>query len=280
MRRNASNAVMGVFVAVVFGLAGCGGGGGDGATTATGKFVDAPVAGLKYISGSQQGVTDDTGNFTYEVGKTVKFMIGDIILGEATAQSVMTPISFAPAGSDATTPEVSARVQFLMSISTTDPTGTGKITIPAKASTVYQGKSINFATVTQAELLTTVKLSDANKTLSTQSAAQIHLSASVNQLFSGAYSGTYSGTSSGTWNMNIDNAGQVTGTHKNNSSSDSTGTLSGNMLTKLESGSKFVFGGTADDGTKWVGTLDITTGIFSGTWNNSSSNGTFTGNKK
>jgi len=139
-------------------LSACGGNGSTGSTvpatapvTATGRLSDAWVQGLVYESGSQSGVTDADGRFTYEPGKTVKFTIGDIVFGEATAQPIMTPLEFAPAGSTAETPEVVARVQLLLSISSTDP-ATGRLVISPEAREAAQGKSVNFATISQAEL--------------------------------------------------------------------------------------------------------------------------------
>ena len=47
-----------------------------------GQFVDAPVQGLYYESGTLSGFTDRDGRFQYEEGGEVRFFIGDIPLGE------------------------------------------------------------------------------------------------------------------------------------------------------------------------------------------------------
>jgi len=167
-------------------LSACGGGGNDGTTapaTATGTFIDAPVQGLTYESGSQKGVTDAEGRFTYEVGKTVRFTIGDIVIGEATGQPILTPVELAPAGSDTTTPEVLARVQLLMSLSSTDPAD-GKITITPAVRAAAQGKSIDFTSESvQTDLDSLVKALVPSATLATPTNAKTHLSSNYDKLF-------------------------------------------------------------------------------------------------
>ena len=43
-----------------------------------GQFVDAPVQGVRYVSGAVSGITGPNGEFNYEIGKTIGFYIGDI----------------------------------------------------------------------------------------------------------------------------------------------------------------------------------------------------------
>jgi hypothetical protein len=88
------------------GLSACGGGGSSETTpttpttptppttptSATGKFVDAPVEGLKYVSGGQSGFTGANGEFTYEIGQSVTFSVGGVVVGQAPGASVITPI--------------------------------------------------------------------------------------------------------------------------------------------------------------------------------------------
>ena len=255
-------------LAVVFGLfllSACGGGGGSSSpTTATGKFIDAPVFGMTYESGAQRGTTGADGSFTYEIGKNVKFSIGGIVIGDAPAQAVMTPVNFAAAGSDASTPEVVGRAQLLMSLSSTDPTATDVITIPPAILTAASSKTINFTSATLQSDLNTLVVS-LGETLVTPANAQAHLTGNINKLFQGAYSGTWSGDGgSGTWSVNIDANGHVSGTATETASGDGT-TVNGNMLTKLQEASKYIYGGTTTNGYTWTGTLDVSTGSFSGT---------------
>ena len=79
------------------------GGGSEGRTDfaleiATGQFKDSNVEGLSYVSGSQRGITDALGTFSYEVGNTVTFSIGNVILGTAEGGSIVTPLDLVPEG--------------------------------------------------------------------------------------------------------------------------------------------------------------------------------------
>ena len=47
------------------------------------------VQGVFFQSGSQQGYTDATGRFRYEEGASVRFQVGDILLGSTTAKSAL-----------------------------------------------------------------------------------------------------------------------------------------------------------------------------------------------
>ncbi len=74
-------------------LIGCGGGGSSSATeTITGKFIDAPVEGLTYeCSSGLSDTTNANGDFTCNEGDTVTFNIGELILGSALVESIITP---------------------------------------------------------------------------------------------------------------------------------------------------------------------------------------------
>ena len=92
-------------------LAGCGGGGSDAGTTTpttpsgvitdTGRFVDAPVSGLGFQSGSLSGVTAANGDFDYVVGEQAAFKVGSRVnLGSAAGKSLMSPLDLVPAHAD------------------------------------------------------------------------------------------------------------------------------------------------------------------------------------
>ena len=99
------------------------------AVVSTGTFVDAPVDGLNYESGSVSGVTDSDGEFEYEVGNTIRFFIGDVALGEAVkGKSLITPLDLVNNG-EIDTPAVINIARLLQSLDS-DP-GDGFITIPA-----------------------------------------------------------------------------------------------------------------------------------------------------
>ncbi len=78
-------------------LGGCGSDS-DTATTQTGYFIDAPVAGLAYQTASGlTGTTDEYGRFQYRENETVRFTIGKLDLGETTppADGLVTPATLA-----------------------------------------------------------------------------------------------------------------------------------------------------------------------------------------
>lgn len=106
-------------LAIGFTLAGCGTGSGGGvsATTATGVLKDANVAGLSYRSGREEGETGADGSFTYETGNTVTFSIGELVVGTAPGQPVITPLDFVPA-SGVNTTAVQNIVRFLLWLDT------------------------------------------------------------------------------------------------------------------------------------------------------------------
>jgi hypothetical protein len=278
-----------ILISLLILATGCGGGSStsnftEPVATSTGVFIDAPVAGLSYVSGSHSGLTDNNGSFTYEVGKNVTFSVGGIVIGTAPAQKIMTPINFGPAGSDAATPETVARVQLLLSVSDNDPT-TGGLTIPDQVRASAAGKSIDFSNATQTELANLVTSIVPSRTLVTPSDAQAHLTASIFFLFKGSYSGTWTGTTnrgenvSGTWSGSIDSSGYYEGTTSSPIPGNSPSPTEGFMLTKLSTGTQYVFSGSVNDGfgSVWSGTLDVVTKVFSGTWENSEAKGTYTG---
>ncbi len=110
---------------------GKGGNGGNGLIVVIndGRLVDGPVQGVSYTSGSVSGVTGADGEFRYEAGKTIRFSIGSIALGEAvTAKALMTPLDLVPGGS-LDTPAVINIARLLQSLDAI--LGDRRITIPA-----------------------------------------------------------------------------------------------------------------------------------------------------
>ena len=70
----------------------CGGNDDDSSgVTQMGYFVDGPVEGLSYSTGTQSGQTGADGSFYYEQGETVEFYIGDILIGRAAGASTISP---------------------------------------------------------------------------------------------------------------------------------------------------------------------------------------------
>jgi serralysin len=66
-------------------------------TGMTGYLADAPVAGVTYITPTQQGVTSANGSFHYLEGESIRFLIGSTLLGEVEGQERVTPFDLAGA---------------------------------------------------------------------------------------------------------------------------------------------------------------------------------------
>lgn len=74
----------------VLSLVGCGGSGSSNATVATGKsfYLDSAVSGINYKCGAQEGITDAEGAFTFDVGSSCTFYLGDIMLRNVAANTL------------------------------------------------------------------------------------------------------------------------------------------------------------------------------------------------
>lgn len=113
-------------------LTACGGGGGGGgdanrpgggqaSNALTGRFVDGPVAGLRYSTPTQNGVTNSAGEFQYLAGETVTFRVGDIVVGSATGAATVTPFSLAGSTPPVSSVEVNLAVHRANSSSRATP---------------------------------------------------------------------------------------------------------------------------------------------------------------
>jgi hypothetical protein len=116
----------------IMALVGCGGGS-DASTPkiATGYYVDAAVSGLTYTCGSQTGTTDVEGKFSFEVGQSCLFKVGDIELPIVEASELKDGAKFVE--DDAKT------TQFLQSL---DNAKDGKITITPELIAALKTKDI------------------------------------------------------------------------------------------------------------------------------------------
>jgi len=288
--------VLPVLLFLTLGLNGCGGGGsGGGSTTPTtsqGKFIDAAVEGITYTSGSTTGTTSADGTFTYESGKSVTFSIGGITLGTVSGSAIITPVQLVSGATNQTNATVTNIVQFLLSIDDDDNASNG-IQITPAITAAAASLSIDFTSstfdldvsVTNAIVALTGASSTGLRGLVTESFAQSHLSDSLFSLIAGTYSGTFSGTDNGTWSVTVTTVSGSSTAVVSGSSTSSFGTfpVSGTINTSgtiSASGSGTGSGGTAT----WTGTVNITNGTFSGTWNDLTTavnpDGNFTGTKK
>jgi len=181
---------------LLLGLYGCGGGGSTPApgpvSTATGVFIDAPVEGLKYVSGGHSGLTNEKGEFIYEVGKPVTFSVGGVVIGQSLGASTITPIDLVKTATAATdvaagTPAVVQIAQFLLTASSLTQTG---IAIDPAVTTACDPKkiSINLSTASSDDFNTAISqiaLAAGNRSVTTAADAQNHITASMAALSSG-----------------------------------------------------------------------------------------------
>lgn len=143
---------------MAFMMSACGGGGGSDPDTnpqvLSGQFVDAPVEGLSYTSGTTTGKTTANGIFQYESGKTVTFKVGDIVLGTSQGKAIVTPLDLARyAKNDQNIPAndqmVVNIVRFLMTV-TGSNTNSQTFTIDQTTYNNCLGKTVNFDQATGA----------------------------------------------------------------------------------------------------------------------------------
>jgi hypothetical protein len=116
------------------------------AAVESGRFIDAPVQGLHYESGSLSGTTGDRGEFLYEAGNSIRFFIDDIALGEAVkGKAIITPLDLVPNGS-IDTPAVINIARLLQSLDSMP--NDDRITIPAAlhANAVQSNDALSAAT--------------------------------------------------------------------------------------------------------------------------------------
>lgn len=138
-----------VVMSLLIFLSACGGGSGGGSSlsssraTADGVFLDSAVEGIFYVSGSVSGYTDATGAFSYEIGNSVSFYIGDVELGSALGESVITPIELVPGATDTSTPRVVNILRFLQTLDDDDDVSNG-IQITQAIRDIAVNLTINF----------------------------------------------------------------------------------------------------------------------------------------
>lgn len=104
-------------------LASCGGGGKDGELL-SGIFSDSPVSGLRYVTPTASGVTDEDGVFNYREGEAVVFSIGGLALPVVVGAEVVTPLDMV-ATDDIADPEVLNIARLLQSVDADSNPGNG-----------------------------------------------------------------------------------------------------------------------------------------------------------
>jgi len=127
-------------------MVGCGGGGAGagGPVHPNGVFVDSPVEGLDYETGSEFGLTGLKGRYDYREGETITFSIGDVILGRAAGKEMLTPIDLVPGAVDETDSTVTNICRLLQSLDQDGNLQNG-IQITAQIRAEVDGRAIDFS---------------------------------------------------------------------------------------------------------------------------------------
>ncbi len=94
MKRRTSTTIL---IMTLTGLAGCDSGSSRGHSNPlqTGTFGSIPVSGLHYTTESRAGTTNENGEFNYLPGESVRFFLGEQLLGEADGASRITEFDIA-----------------------------------------------------------------------------------------------------------------------------------------------------------------------------------------
>ncbi len=255
---------------------GGGGGGSDGddgggSSVQQGRFIDSSVEGLRYVAGSESGLTDAQGTFSYGAGTNVQFFIGDILIGQTSSQAVVTPINLVQGAIDETDPIVTNIVRFLLTLDDdSDPSNGIFITEAIRNAAI--GQSADFSNESNVQAV--VNTLTGGTPLVSSTDAQNHLHDTLMTILVGTYNGTFSGDVSGTWSINIDLNGNIDGT----AYADGYGStpVQGSATS---SGAMTMVAGSVATGATFTGTM-LLDGTLSGTWEDISSgeSGTFSGN--
>jgi len=170
-------------------------------TIAQGVFKDSTVSGLTFESGGQRGVTDASGNFSYEVDNFVTFSVGGVTLGSGIGAPIMTPVDLIPlASSDS--PRVKNIVRFLTMLDSSPPLSDGVQISSAVQSVASSWNQVDFTSVDLdadlASIISDVASVDARTpTLLNTAEAKQHLTSTLLCMYSGAFVGRFSGGDQG-----------------------------------------------------------------------------------
>jgi len=231
-----------IMAVTIFGLVACfddddddGGGGGVGGPQA-GIFIDEPVEGLGYSTGTRSGETGADGTFLYDMeGDLITFTIGDILIGNGFAMPIMTPVDLVsdedPSAVDETHEWVTNIARFLQTLDDDgDPSNGILITQAVRDAAIdmsvvfdqtiedFENDQNVLAVVSELTAVTSAGM----RSLVSVEDAQSQLHDTLVAGFAACYSGTFSGTAvatpvSGTFTVTANASGDVTGTFTDDS---------------------------------------------------------------
>lgn len=275
----------GLFLLVSVTLVACGGGGSGGSSGGVspaaleGQFIDSIVIGLRYETPTESGFTDDQGRFNYRSGETVRFFVGDVFIGEAAGQAIITPVELVAGAVDETNTQVLNIVIFLQSVDDDGDESNG-IRITTVANDAAAGQAVDFtlaAGVFDTDgaiqiLINSITASNGvARALVPRDQARDAFRGSLLDLFAGDYRGTFAGDDSGSWVATIDASGNITGISTSDTfgadtisgtlSSSGQANISGTVGTAVFSG---VFSRNGEAGGSWMDTDNNASGTFTG----------------
>ena len=182
-------------------LSACGGSG-SSPSTQTGVFLDDAVEGLRYETATQNGMTDANGTFKYQSGETIRFYVGDILIGEASASDVMTPVNLVPGAVDEQDQTVTNIARFLQTLDDDGDPSNG-IKISSSVFDAASGQTLDFSVddatfTTNAQALINTLMPASPPTLVSSVDAQTTLGATLSDILSNGSGGGTGGGSGGT----------------------------------------------------------------------------------
>lgn len=176
----------------------------------TGTFLDSPVEGLRYASGKY---TNADGHFRYKSGDNLTFKIGDIVLGQAKGQRLVTPVTLGEEVEVGFSNAASNIAQFLQSIDQ-DRNAENGIVIPlelhdaaAELTLDFDLPSAEFGPAAYDVLQQLVP----GSTLIAQSAATSHLVGSLLESMAGHYRADCDGATTGEMEIIVNREGRIGG---------------------------------------------------------------------
>lgn len=210
--RTKTNCLLLIIMSMI--LAGCGGGSDDGNSSQDsvlqGNFIDSPVSGVTYQTITQSGVTDTSGIYQYLTDEQITFSIGDITIGQATGNQVLTPVNFVANATSHTNTQVLKILQLLQSLDS-DLNPNNGIQILESVRIAASGQQINFSSDSEATIGQIVKLiSGDNRSLLSAIKVSNHFSQAMTNAYAGTYTGTWIDNSeSGTFSFTLGTDGAI-----------------------------------------------------------------------
>lgn len=110
------------------------------APVVTGVFLDAAVANIGYRTETQEGFTNDQGEFSYRVGELITFFIGALELPSVAAKDIVTPLDMA----STETLEDNQVINILRLLQSLDKDGDASNGIEITAAAIAAGAILDF----------------------------------------------------------------------------------------------------------------------------------------